>query len=390
MTDDRPGRGSRIRGLVCDLAIVTAATLALALLLEGGTRLVVRWRSGSWPTTRLARFDHDVRSALRLYRRHPFLNVAPNEGQRVEAFGRQASFNSLGYRSPERPAAKAAGVVRVVCSGGSTTFDILAADDLSTWPWRLELALAEVIPEVEVWNAGFPGWTSAENLIALELRDVNLRPDVVVLFQGINDLQPASHRPFDASYEQGHARQTVRAMGFELEPLPIYERSVFFETVRDAVIGPPDPFARLETVPAGDRRRTLPGQAVVAYERNLRSLVAVARTHGARVVLATQPLRVRAASGPADLAYLAEWIPGLEPETVPVELERLNQAMRLVASGTDAVLADVAREVPWSDGDFADPMHFSAAGSARMAGFLADLVASLVQDQPGGPAGRGR
>lgn len=388
MTDDRSGRGSRIRGLARDLAIVVAATLALVLLLEGGTRVVVRWRSGAWPTTRLARFDGDVRSALRLYRRHPFLNVAPNEGERVEAFGRQASFNSLGYRSPERPATPVEGITRVVCSGGSTTFDILAADDRSSWPWRLELELAEVVPEVEVWNAGFPGWTSAENLIALELRDVELHPDVVVLFQGINDLQPASHRPFDASYERGHARQTVRAMGFELEPLPVYQRSVFFETVRDAVIGAPDPFARLESVPTGDRRPALPEGALPAYERNLRSFVAVARTHGARVVLATQPLRIRAASRSADLAYLAQWIPGLEPEMVPTELERLNDAMRLVASDGDAVVADVARDVAWSDADFADPMHFSAAGSARMAGFVSDVVAGLVHDLSRGTAER--
>ncbi len=361
-----------------DIACVAAATLALVLLLEGGTRAILRIREGSWPSTEMARFDRDVRNALRLYRRHPFLNAAPAEGVSVRAFGKQASFNSLGYRSPERSRAKPDGTTRILCSGGSTTFDILAARDEESWPWLLEERLASEVPGVEVWNAGFPSWTSAENLIALSLRDLELAPDVVVLFQGINDLQPAGHVPFDPSYEHGHADQAVRALGFGLRRLPLYERSLFFEWVRDATLGPREPYRQLQTVPPAARQPRLPENAVATFERNLRSYLSVAMCHGARVVLVTQPVRIRGATSDADLAYLAQWIGGIEPTAVPGELERLNDVARGLAEVPGVLVLDVAAEAGWTDRDFADPMHFSAPGSARMADTVAVALIELL------------
>jgi lysophospholipase L1-like esterase len=253
----------------------------------------------------------------------------------------------------------------------------------------MEERLQSSIPEAEVWNAGFPGWTSAENTIALLLRDVDLAPDVVILFPGINDLQPAAHRPFDPQYEDGHAEQTVRAMGFELRPLPAYERSLFLETVRNLILGPSNPADRLEARAAtGGRPDALPAAALAAFERNLRSYIAVANAHGAVVVLATQPLRLRRAAAAADRAYLAQWITGLDPDAVGLQLDRLNDVSRRVAAEGGAVLADVALEVKWRDADFADPMHFSKAGSMKMAEHMASVLEELMaQTHRAGDAG---
>jgi lysophospholipase L1-like esterase len=361
----RIARGAR------DAAIILVLSLAFAGLLEVGVRVAGRLRSTTWPSTKAARFTVEIHRALELYRRHPFLNASPREGARVVAFGKQASFNSLGYRSPERPRSKPPGVVRIVCSGGSTTFDLLALDDAGTWPWRVETALRRRGLDVEVFNAGFPGWTSLENLISLAIRDVDLAPDVVILYQSINDLQPASHRPFDAQYEHGHAEIVIRALGFDLQPLRWYERSVLVEKSRELVLGESDPWQRLSGPGAGEPVPEVPAEAVTTFERNLRSYVAVAAAADARAVLVTQSIRVRRGSVDADLRYLAQWIEGLEPIAVASQLERFNEVMRVVSREGTALLIDVAREVPWEDGDFADPLHFSGRGSERMADFMA-------------------
>ena len=68
---------------------------------------------------------------------------------------------------------KPEGTYRVVCEGGSTTFDLLAPDDAATWPARLGAFLK---PRADVVNAGFPGWTSLESLVSLETRDLDLSP----------------------------------------------------------------------------------------------------------------------------------------------------------------------------------------------------------------------
>jgi lysophospholipase L1-like esterase len=346
--------------------------------------VVGRLRSGAWPETAAVRFHGELSAALRLYRRHPFLNTAPREGARVRAFGKAASFNALGYRSPERPAAKPAGMVRVVCSGGSTTFDLLAADNAGSWPARLEERLRQVEPGVEVWNAGFPGWTTLENVISLVVRDEDLRPDLCVLFQGVNDLQPASHLPFDRQYEHGHAELAAAALGFDLAPPPWHRRLLLLEAVRRAVRGPEDPWAQLAPADLGGGRRVrLPEEAVAVFARNLRSYCALARAVGARPVLVTQTIRLRALHLDGDRSYLGRWIPGLEPEAAAGELERLNQVLRAVAQEGSGplLLVDAARDVGWEDSDFADPLHFAPRGSERLAALLAERLTPVVADQ---------
>jgi lysophospholipase L1-like esterase len=368
-----PAAGGRPRpsagGILARAAIVLAITAGLLALAEGGTRLVLRWRTGSWPRTAASRVRAQQDEALRLYRRHPFLNAAPREGTRVQAFGKQAGFNALGYRSPERPLARPAGVLRVLCVGGSTTFDLLAASDDRTWPWRLEGKLRRRRPRLEVWNAGFPGWTSLENLISLALRDVDLGPGLVVVYQGDNDLQPGGYRPFDRQYEHGHAELELLALGFDRPPLPWRSRSVLLERLAAAWARPGDPWASLD--PRQPRQPRLAPGAVATFARNLRSLAAVARAHGARLALVTQTIRIRGAQRADDLMYLSQWLPGLVAEAAPGELERLNEAQRALRGEDGVQLVDAAARIGWQDEDFADPLHFSDRGSERFAEFLA-------------------
>ncbi len=366
----RPTRKLLIDGLL-------VSTLALFLLLAGEAtvRVVKRAQGGGWEATRASRFYGEITTALGLYRKHPYLNVAPREGARVEAFGRQASFNSLGYRSPVRPRTKPEGVIRVLCVGGSTTFDILAANDQASWPWLLERILVEGGHPVEVWNAGFPGWTSQENLISLAIRDRDLQPDWIVVFQGINDLQPASHVPFDRQYENGHADIAHRTLGFDLEPLAWHQRSLLLEFLRDALGDQTNPWDRVRPAsPNQPIQSVVPPAAVAVFERNLRSIIALGRQHEARILIVPQSIRLRVEYLADDRSLLAQWIPGLAPEVAVAELEKLN-----LAGESLAVPGWVLHVAPpyqaWDDADWDDAMHFSADGSRRLARLLAEALA---------------
>ena len=357
-----------------DALLIAGIAVALLGALELGARAGLRIRSGTWPETRMSRFYGDLTTALSLYRRHPYLNVAPREATRARAFGREASFNALGYRSSERPLTKPEGVVRILCAGGSTTFDILAARDEETWPWRLEGKLRGRGLPVEVWNAGFPGWTSLENLISLAIRDRDLGPDWIVLFQGINDLQPASHQPFDRQYERGHAEIAHRALGFELEPLAWHQRSLLLERLRDLLWGVENPWDALSSPsPPVAPLTTLPASAVAAYERNLRSLAAVGKDQGARILLVPQTLRLRDEQAEADRTLLSDWIPGVVPEGALRVLEQLNDVERRLAAEGVARLAEPDYPT-WPDTSWGDAMHFSAEGSERFATFLEGIL----------------
>jgi hypothetical protein len=361
-----------LRGLL----LGTAVAVLLLAGAEAGLRIVLRLRDGAWPRTRAAAFYDQIRVLRRIYRRHAYLNTGPREGGRAEVFGKSATLNRLGYRSPERPREKPPGVVRVLVSGGSTTFDVLASDDAAAWPSLLESRLRAGGRPVEVWNAGFPGWTSQENVISLAIRDLDLAPDLAVLYQGLNDLQPAAHQPFDPQYEHGHAELARRALGLDLPPPSWLGRSLLVEKLRDLASGPADPW-RAVNQPGGvpERRRDhVAPESLATFERNVRSFAALARSRGAGVLLVTQPLRIRVAQRSTDHDWLAGWYPGLIPEAVPAELERLNDVLRRLAKEGVGTLADADREIPWADADFGDPLHYTEEGRHKLVDYLAPRI----------------
>jgi len=120
----------------------------------------------------------------------PVFRTSPVTGYELVpgARTRRESINSEGYRGPERPAARPAGVLRILCMGGSTTWGHNLRDG-ETWPHLLEQRLVKDLgPPVEVWNGGVQGWGFEHIAASLESgRLARLQPDVVVLYEGWND-----------------------------------------------------------------------------------------------------------------------------------------------------------------------------------------------------------
>ncbi len=370
-----------LRAVRSTLAFV-AVTLALLAACEGGARVVGRLRNGAWPTTQSALiFDRLVASVRALFRPDPWLNAAPRQGAHIAPGpGVYAGFNALGYRSPERPLAKPPGTRRIVCEGGSTTFDTMVTIDERSWPWQLEQLLADERPPVEVWNAGVPCWTSLENALSLVVRDLDLAPDVVVLYQGINDLQVAVQVPFDRQYEGAHPDLVRRTLAIDPAPLPLWERSVFVEQVRTAIFGP-RPLV-MAPVRRAEPLARIPDEALDTFRRNVHSILSLARGVGARLILVTQPLRLRPGMPAEDRRELEQWIPGLTADVTPRELDRLSDVLRAFATEPDVTVVDAARDVHWVEADFKDLMHFGDAGSAKMAAFLAPRLRAVLAAMP--------
>lgn len=78
--------------------------------------------------------------------------------------------------------------IRIFCFGGSTMWGT-AARDLHTIPSELTAIFRESGINVEITNFGQPGYTSTQELIALnlELQSGNI-PDIVVFYDGFNDI----------------------------------------------------------------------------------------------------------------------------------------------------------------------------------------------------------
>ncbi len=98
-----------------------------------------------------------------------------------------AEINSEGFRGPER-SARADDPYRILCVGDSITFGF-GVDQGDSWPDQLARRLEERFPSrsFEVINAGVAGWSWLQGLRFLELRGLDLEPDVVVVGHGTND-----------------------------------------------------------------------------------------------------------------------------------------------------------------------------------------------------------
>lgn len=242
-------------------------------------------------------------------------------------------------------------------------------------PGFLEGYLLEQGLSIQVWNAGFPGWTSLENLISLSIRDVDLLPDVVVLYQGINDLQPAFHTPFDSQYER-HADIALASVGFHAEPPAWYQKSLLVEKSRDTIFGSKEQSPPPEN--RSVRQDTIPAAAISTFKRNVRSYIAVAQAHNAVVLLVTQSLRIRKSHQAQDRAFLKRWIIGIEADAIITELQKLNDIVRSFADDDRVIVADAALDVIWKDEDYDDPMHFSSTGSRRFAQYMSRVLSPLL------------
>lgn len=127
--------------------------------------------------------------------------------------------NVFGFRSGHETLTRSPQTLRILALGDSFTWGDKIASSDSTWPSRLERALASDLParDVEVINMGRNGFTTANEAELLRRLGWNFEPDVVILQYYRNDVLPSRpnfgresstyiappHRLLPTSFRQG-------------------------------------------------------------------------------------------------------------------------------------------------------------------------------------------
>jgi lysophospholipase L1-like esterase len=121
-----------------------------------------------------------------------FWSLKPGLRQRDPRTGVEFRTNELGLRGPEVPAEKG-DEFRILSLGESTTFGESVEYD-ECYSARLQKSLPQVHGRpVRVINAGVPGYALVQGCQYLEHRGIDLEPDVVLLYFGINDFLPVTY-----------------------------------------------------------------------------------------------------------------------------------------------------------------------------------------------------
>ncbi len=91
--------------------------------------------------------------------------------------------NQDGFRNPGITARKPQGVLRILCVGDSVTFGDIPRKDNETYPYYLQCRLNEGFPhrEIQVINAGCPGYSSVQGLELLKRKGLSYDPDIIIV-----------------------------------------------------------------------------------------------------------------------------------------------------------------------------------------------------------------
>jgi hypothetical protein len=264
---------------------------------------------------------------------HPYLQLMPPIDRRLDGTSSHA--------------------LRIFCLGGSTTeFPDQSGRD---WPSRVEGILRERydLPNVEVYNLGRGWYTSLHTLINYETNLRQYRPSVILLMQSLNDLlQNAdfsymSHGTFREDY--GHFYGPVNR---------IINRRDLWHYLSDVFEGV---WYAVERKPLTTDR--FPG--LTAYERNVKTIIELARHDSTKVILMTEPCLMKKGMSEEELSVVemiqVEAINDTmvwSSETVVNGMEQYNDLLRSIARQEHLPLIDLEEEVPKSLVFFRDEVHY--------------------------------
>ncbi len=347
------------RGLIGVFLLTGAGLLLTAVVLELGLRFY------------FSQFGTQTDKVAYLYSRAQINQLEANAMPLPEIdYGLspdQAEHNRLGYRGAEIAVPKPDGVFRIIALGGSTTYGTPVRVD-ETYPYDLQqiLRAGYGYSSVEVLNAGVYGYTSYQTLANLTFRIPELGPDLVIIYDNANDILTREVNPdcyrgqnpllgldprgrvATSDYTQPVSPSTLYRFlttMLGLEPNPAQLES-FFTTV-EGHCGDGKPYSAAEEVAANPP---------TYFERNLISMIGIARIHDFQIVLATWPYQESSSEPPPF------WRAAVAEQ---------NDVLRRVAKAYNVPLIDYAPAAPQQAQAWADYVHMSADGSHDQAAFFA-------------------
>jgi lysophospholipase L1-like esterase len=322
------------------------------------------------------------------YSPHRYLGYYPTPNY-VKGLNRH---NSLGYRGEEISIPKPPGQIRIVCLGGSTTYTYEIEDYKKSYPYLLEEYLHEKnFDNIEVINAGSGGWSSWESLINLQLRVLDLDPDIIIIYHGINDIHPRLVWPPEVYRGDNSGRRAPNETTLFMPS--IFEHSTLLRIlmIRTGMTASHAAFERTidrktesyygiqfrkqkmeNNYPDGifkevSAKKMLEINRPIYFERNIRNMVTIAKAAEIKVVISSF------AHSP-----LFTDQPFVSSEEYALAYKENNGILKEIAKTTGVHFFDFAGKFPSSKRYYTDGRHVNEEGSQLKAQLFGDF---LIENQ---------
>ncbi len=297
--------------------------------------------------------------------------------------------NELGFRGPKLPE-NFEDHLTIIATGGSTTEGFYASDG-KDWPNVLRQYLEPTFPNLWLNNAGFDGFSTFGNQMLLEDTLVELKPDVILFFLGINDVGAKS--PSEAELiptkkiPWSSFRNVVLAFSRKSEVVSLAIN--LYRSYRAQNLGVGHERIILEEVPEHEgiidvedtldmhRKNYLKG-----YRQRLQTIIETSRAAGIEPVFLTHPALYGNAVDPktgVDLGKIK--INNLNGDISWKVVELYNETMRNLAAEEDVFLIDLAKNLEKNSLYFYDFYHSTNQGMQEIGRLVYEALCPFLQER---------
>lgn len=350
------------------IALIVVSMVITAFLFELGLRWYFDTHGSKADRIKYVYSDEDLRNTMHA-------NSLPY----VE-YGLEPSLaNELGYRGEAVAIPKPEGTYRIVVLGDSTVYGLTVPVDKS-FPAQLQQQLRKHygLENIEVVNAGVSGYNTWNSTVALAFRVIELEPDLIIPIHTLTDIgvratvTPDCYRGY--TFSRG-----LYPLATEFRPrkqVPTDSALLRFLGINLGLMEIPDPEKNYmmvfdcAKVPGLDPQDAIMLNPPVYFERNLRSMVAIAQANDIDVLLMTW-------------GYGQDITSEMGPDWWKAAVAEHNGIIRALAEEEGTYFFDLA-ETPLKDDQAVwggDYVHKTPYGYGEQARLVADALMTLV-DSP--------
>lgn len=298
---------------------------------------------------------------------------------------------SNGFSRKEFHPHKEEGVIRIFVVGGSHVYDPNSQEIQGDWVNQIEAILRDKgISNIEVINAGVPGWRTFDSIGRLLSELHYYEPDYIVLCHSYNDLKyfgwvSPNETPFyniPALVKKTHA--PVGPGKKAIENLQIYLRLKNLLNKYKSKVMAKD----LDYILGRDTiYSSISPWAIRQFEINIKSFVAISRAIGVKPILTTQPRHIDEST----LSYYVDHqkrgdkltSTKLDAPTLLAAYTQCDSLIKAIAKESEVPVIDLSAHCSGNRSKFSDIIHYQNGGgkcaSEMMADFFSKYVVSSTQ-----------
>jgi hypothetical protein len=270
-------------------------------------------------------------------------------GRRPSFRGRYVNIDAAGRRVTPQPSTPAKAVARVFFFGGSTMWGTAQRDDhtIAAEASRRLQVLAGPGNRIDVTNFGESGYVTTQDLIELELQlRAGNRPDVVVFYDGINDVGttlqygaagiPQNESKRVSEFDMGRALDRTgfaRGLRKDLKAEGILVREGFNQLLLMDWLKSKKPTAPITYISADSAARS----TARVYAENMRMAEALSKAYGFQAIYVWQP-SVHATPKPLT-KYEERIVRGIKADGFQ---RRIMETQLVIAPIVDSAMATIA------------------------------------------------